>query len=220
MACTQWFDRLAELVEDWQYLIRRDGWKSASPIVCEEITRLLYRHLTFAILGCNLTALPPDLQLEVALEIRPFEQADLESVRQIHRPSEARACAQRLARGHRGLSALSQGRLVGYAWGCAEIDPILERVHLKLDYGDVLCVDAYTAPSFRGLGIHTALSLARFRLFRDLGYQRAIAYIERYNFPSLAVWQKAGGHEMGHIDFVRIGPWRRVWCVVGSKDSA
>jgi len=200
------------LTEDWSYLIRRDGARSALPAVGLEIARLPYRHLIFLTVACPLAAPLPDLQPKLPLEIRPFEQADLEFVRQIDRPSEARACALRLERGHTGLLALHQGHVVGYAWACTEVNPSLERVRLTLAPGDVLCVDAYTAPAFRGKGIQTALALARCRLFGDLGYQRAIAYIERRNTPSLAVWRKLGGQAIGEIEFRRIGPWRQVRC--------
>jgi RimJ/RimL family protein N-acetyltransferase len=150
----------------------------------------------------------PDLEPKIALEIRPIELVDLEWVRQINRPSEARALARRLACGQKGLIALFQRQPVGYAWGCAEVDPALERVQLMLRPGDALYVDAYTAPAFRGRGIQTALLLTRLRLFRDLGYRRVVAYIEKRNAPSLAVWRKVGSQEIGQIDFLRIGPWR------------
>ena len=75
----------------------------------------------------------------------------------------------------------------------------------------MLCADVYTNPAFRGQGVQTALTLARFRLFRDLGYHRAISYIEVCNAPSLAVWQrKLGSVTIGQIDFLRVGLWRRV----------
>lgn len=74
----------------------------------------------------------------------------------------------------------------------------------------MICVDAYRAPAFRGRGVQTALTLARFRLFRDLGYRREVTYIEQRNDPSLAVWRKAGSQVVGHVDYIRIGPWRRL----------
>ena len=203
--------RLAELIEDWEFYIQRDGLMSAIPAVGLEIVRLPYRHLRFVILARSLDEPLPDLQTKVAIEIRPFERADLELVRAIDRPSEARLCERRLERGHTGLFAFIQGKPAGYAWGCSEVDPDLERVHLKLEPGDVLCTDVYTAPALRGQGVQTALTLARFRLFRDLGYRRAISYIEIHNSPSLAVWRrKLGSQTVGEIDFLRIGPWYRV----------
>jgi len=86
----------------------------------------------------------------------------------------------------------------------------LERVNLKLDSGDVLCMDAYTAPAFRGQGVQTALALARCRLFRNMGHRRAITYIIKNNYPSLVVWRKIGSQIVGQGDFRRIGFWRRV----------
>ena len=208
----QQISRLAALTEDWQYFIRRDGVKSALPVIGLEIARLPYRHLRVLIVACSLVAPLPDLCPKLPLEVRPLGWADLDFVRQIHRPSEARACARRLERGHTGLVALHQGQVTGYAWACTEVNPSLERVQLTLAPDDVLCVDAYTAPAFRGKGIQTALALARCQLFGGLGYQRAIAYIDRRNAPSLAVWRKIGGQEIDEIEFLRIGPWRRARC--------
>jgi len=201
-----WPGRLAELIEDWVYLIRRDGWRSAWPEVIQAIVTLPYRRMKFVIVARSLLEPLPNLQPAIALEIREFEPADVDLVQQIDRPSEARACAHRLTRDHRGLVALHNGQPAGYAWGCTET--ILERVHLKLDPGDILCTDAYTALAFRSRGIQTVLTLARFRLFRDLGYRRAVTYIEQHNDPSLTVWRKVGSQVVGHVDFVRIGPWR------------
>jgi GNAT superfamily N-acetyltransferase len=204
--------RLAELLEDWKYLVQRNGFFSTVPAIGKEIVRLPYRKLRFVIVERSLSLPLPDLQAKIVLEIRPFEQVDLERVREIYRPSEAKLCARRLARGHKGLIALHQGQPVGYAWGCTEVDPQLERVHLKLDAGDVLCADVYTHPSFREKGIQTSLTMARFRMFRDLGYLRAITYIEIRNTPSLAVWQKKlGSRTIGHVDFIRFGFWYRVY---------
>ena len=203
--------RLAELLEDWKDFLQRDGVKSALPAIGLEIVRLPYRHMSFWLLARSLIEPVPDLQPKIALDIRSFTQTDLDLVRDIERPSEVRLCARRLEHGHIGLLALHENQPVGHAWACIKIDQGLERVHPKLDPGDVLCADVYTSPAFRGRGIHTALTLARFRVFRDLGYRRAISYIEITNAPSLAVWQrKLGSQIIGQVDFIRTGPWYRV----------
>lgn len=200
--------RLNELIEDWNYLFRREGVLSAFPIVCLEIARLPYRHIKFFVLERLLTEPLPDLPSRIDLEIRPFDRSILELVEGINRPSEARQCARHLECGHQGLAALHQNQLAGYAWGCAEVNSRTEKVRIKLNPGDVLCTDVYTNPAFRNQGVQTALSLARFRLFRDLGFLKAICYIEVRNAPSLAVWQrKLGGQIVGKVDFLRIGPW-------------
>lgn len=204
-----WVSRLAEFLEDWNYLARRDGWQATLPVIGQEIVKLPYRHLKFMVPACSLLELP-DVQPKIALQIREFDLSDLALAREMNRPSEARLYARRLARGHKGLIAFHDGEPAGYAWGCAEIDPALERAYWELAPGEVFCVDAYTDPAFRGKGVQTALTLARFRFFRDLGYRRAVAFIEIHNHPSLAVWRKFGSQIIGDIDFRRIGPWRRV----------
>lgn len=212
--------RLSEYTEDWKYFCERDGLKSSLLLIASDIVELPYRHLRFVLVARSLLDPFPDWQPKIQLLIRPFEQDDLDLVRQINRPSEARLCALRLTKGHQGLVGFSDRRLAGYAWGSTDMHTRLERVHPKLCPGDVLFTDSYTAPAFRGQGIQTALTLARFHLFRELGYYRAISYIEVRNSPSLAVWQrKFNCQTIGTIDFTRIGPWYRVRITVGKNDS-
>jgi GNAT superfamily N-acetyltransferase len=144
-------------------------------------------------------------------EIRTFTGADLKRITEINRPSESRLCAHRLARGHYGFIATNHNQAAGYAWGCAEIDSQLERVPIKLNHGDILCNDAFTVPAYRGMGVQTALTLTRLKLFHQAGYKRAICYIENGNYPSIYVWQqKLKSTIIGQIDFKRIGAWYQV----------
>jgi GNAT superfamily N-acetyltransferase len=203
--------RLFELAEDWRYYIRRDGLMRALPVVGLELARLPLRHLSYVLVVRPLNEPLPEVQPKIALQIRPFTQADLVAARTMDRPSEARLCAKRLAEGHLGLLALHGGRPVGYAWGCGEMNTGLERVPLHLEPGDVLCTDVFTVPEYRAQGVQTALTLARLHLFRGLGYRRAICYIEAGNAPSRVVWQrKLGCTNAGQIDFLRVGSWYRV----------
>jgi GNAT superfamily N-acetyltransferase len=204
-------NRLAELTEDWRYFTERDGFKSSLALIMSDLVRLPYRHLKFYIIACSLQDPFPDWQPQIELLIRPLERDDLDLVRQRDRPSEARLDAQRLAQGDKGFVAFYNGQPVGYTWGSTDPLTRLERVHPKLKPGDVLFTDSYTYPAFRGRGVQTALTLARFNLFRDLGFGRAISTIEIHNKPSLAVWQKKlNGKTIGEIDFIRIGPIYRV----------
>jgi hypothetical protein len=203
--------RLAENFDDWKEIIQRDGVISALPSIVLEISHLPYRRLQFLVLERSLSETLPNLQSKIPLDIRSFQPGDIVLIRQMDRPSEARQCARRLESGYQGLVALYQNQPAGYGWGCAKINPQIEKVQITLGPGDVLCNDVFTNPVFRGQGVQTALTLARFRLFRDLGYCRALCYIEIRNAPSLAVWQrKLGSKIVGSIDFLRIGPWYRV----------
>lgn len=206
-----WLGRLTEFFEDWGYLMRRDGIRSTASIAAQELSQLPYRHLEFLILARSLKDPLPEYQPKIELNIRPFEPSDVAYVRAIDRPSEAKLCDRRLASGQMGLLALHGDQPAGHAWASDRLDPTLERVHFQLSPGDGICLDVYTAPVFRGKGVQTALSLARSRFLLEQGYHRVVTYIEKKNRPSLAVWQrKLGSETIGHIDFVRIGPWRRV----------
>ena len=203
--------RLAELIEDWKYMFCHDKAFHALPSIGLEIFGLFYRHLRFLVIARSLSDPIPDFRPMLSLEVRPFEQDDLKKVREVNRPSEVKQCALRLERRHQGVIALNNGNLAGYAWGYTEVYPQLERVAIELQPGDILCNDVFTNPVYRGKGVQTALTIARFRLFRDLGFRRAICYIETNNTPSLSVWQrKLGGLAVGSIDFMRIGPWYQV----------
>lgn len=203
--------RLVEFYEDWKYLIERDGIRSASSEIITDVARLPFRHLQFNLLEYSLSDPLPEISPKLNLTIRPFELSDVAQVKSFDRPSEAKQCARRLTSGQKGLVATFHSDVVGYAWGCTEINPQLERIPIQLKPGYVLCTDVFTVPLFRGKGIQTALSLARFQLFKELGFQKAVCYIETRNTPSLAVWQrKLGAKITGKIDFIRIFSWYRV----------
>ncbi len=200
--------RIAELLEDWLFWVRRHGGLPAMRAVAGDLARLPYRRIRYIVHGRSLLEPFPDFKPKIPLEIRPFERSDAKFIRQMDRPSEARLCTARLAYGQKGVLALHGSVPVGHAWSCIKVERALERVHLPLRHGDVLFSDAYTAPAFRGRGVQRAMMLARMRLFREMGYRRAINYVDRRNAPSLAASRKLGWRVVGHIDFFRIGPWR------------
>lgn len=203
--------KISDLIEDWKFLINRDGFVCTIPIIWQDIIRIPYRHLKFFVFERPLDQVLPDLHPRITLEIRPINQLDLKLIEQMDRPSEARHSQLHLKSGHKGLIAFHQGQPVGYGWGCADVNPEIEKVPIQLEKGDVLCTDVFTNPVFRGQGVQTALSLARFRMFQELGFTRAICYIGIQNAPSLAVWErKLGGKKIEVLDFVRIGPWYKV----------
>ncbi|MFC1681201.1 GNAT family N-acetyltransferase [Pseudomonadota bacterium] len=201
--------RLSELVEDWRYCNEQAGLRKTLSLVKADISRLPYRRLRIVVLARSLLEPYPDCQPDMQLVIRAFARTDPDLVKKINRPSEARLCARRLAQGHKGLVAIYGGCFAGYAWGSS--DTHLERVHPMLCPGDALLTDSFTSPAFRCRGIQTALTIARFQLFRELGYSRAICTIETSNTASLAVWQgKLKSEVIGTIDFFRIGPWYKI----------
>jgi GNAT superfamily N-acetyltransferase len=206
----KWLSRFCDLSKDWYYAIKQDGFQKAVPLIIDELKQLPYRKAEFAILIRPVTMPCPAYTPKIDLNIRPLTEADLDYIAQIDRPSEVKACADRLAAGHRGLIAFHEGQPVGHAWTSTDFDADMERIDIGLKPGDLYCTDAYTAPAFRGKGIQTALTIARLELARDWGYQRTVCFIRRDNVASMAVWQrKLRAKVIGCFDFTRLGIWRK-----------
>jgi GNAT superfamily N-acetyltransferase len=202
--------RLADLAEDWKYYFKTETRGQAILNVGNELLRLPYRHFHFLIIARSLLEPFPRFTPGIPLTIRKFDPSDLARVTEIDRPSETGVFDRRLADGHIGVAAFSNQKLAGYAWGCKNVDPNIERIDLQLEPSDFLSGGAYTAPAYRRSGVQTSLTLEQFRIFRDLGYRRAICYIEASNLPSLKAWNTLGGEVVGVADYFRFGLWRWV----------
>jgi ribosomal protein S18 acetylase RimI-like enzyme len=202
--------RFYELLEDWRYYFRTYTWRYALTQTGKQLLELPYRRIHYLMFVRLLSDPLPRLKSLPEITIRQIKSADLKAIEKIDRPSEARLCAHRLAMGHIGLIAESDQHIAGYAWACNQVEPTIERVNLCLSEGDFLCTDAFTAPAYRGRGIHTMLTLTRFKIMQALGYQRAICYIEKHNSPSIRTWRKLGGQHIGDIEYIRLGSRRWV----------
>lgn len=201
-----WVGRMAELVEDWRFVLLSRGWKFGLTWFAKQLILLPYRSMPYVIMSRSLAEPLPDHTPKIALAIRPFVSGDLTLVRSENLPSEARLFARRLEMGHTGLVACHGAQVAGYSWACT--DTTLERLELRLEAGDVLFTDSFTIPAFRGQGVQTALSVVRMRQFRERGYTRAVMYIEEQNQPSLAVWRRLGAQVTARVRFRRLGFWR------------
>lgn len=206
---TTWYARLAQLIEDWRAVVRRDGWLRGLMAVGKDLVRLPGRHVRFKVVAVSLATPLPNLRPTLAIELRDFGPEDLDWVHQHDSPSKAKLCRQRLKLGYRGYVALHKAERIGHAWCGEPPDPFLDQLYSQLKPGDMVCTGAYVEPAFRGRGVQTVLALARLEWLRALGYNRAIAYIDGRNEASLAVWQrKLGAVDIADLHYVRIGPWR------------
>ncbi len=208
----KWNHRLAELVDDWVFYSKTYSWQSSILTISKQFLVLPCRHIHYLVFARSLLDPLPEIHLDNSLVIRRFLPQDIPEVAAIDRPSEARLCARRLANGHVGVAVVHNDRLAGCAWACTEINPNIERIDIPLKPSDFLCNDDYTSPSFRGRGIQTSLVLERFRIFREMGYRRAICYIDIRNHISQHVYKKLGSCQIGEINFIRIGArrWARI----------
>jgi len=206
---THWLRRCVEVVGDWIFLIRRDGWKSSRSRIVKELGHLPYRKMHYLVLARSLADSIPEFPVKRAIAIRSFTKDDLEFVRREYLPSEANLCQRRLSKGQLGFVASVDGQTAGYCW-LAKNDA-LERVRLFTEPGDILAPNAFTAPVFRNIGIKTALAIECLCLARESGYGRIITYIESDNRPSRKIWQnKLGAKIIGRFVFQRIGFFRMI----------
>ena len=209
----KWYHRLAELIEDWRNNFKVYPWRHALSAMFKRLLQLPYRHTHYLVFAIPLPENLPDLSafhFADSTVIRRFVSQDVAEVAKISRPSEARLCAKRLARGQIGLSAIHNNRLVGFSWACAEIDPTIDKFEFNLEPLDYFALHAYTSPSFRRRGIQTSMALTQYKIFSEMGYKRAICHIRKNNQPSQQHVRNIGGYQVGDINFVRIGPWRWV----------
>ena len=123
------------------------------------------------------------------------------------RPGEVE---RRLAEGQRGLLGWSDGRLIYYRWdtiGSGSL-PFLRR-RIQLDATDLLTVDAYTDPAFRGHGLHSEATWRVLAQAQRAGLRRSVTFVAWWNRPALRVaLEKAGREPIGSVGYWALGPWR------------
>ena len=200
--------RIAELIEDWIHSYRLNGQLLRPSELVRELARLCYQHIDYIVLQRSLLSPFPEIPARIPIDIRDFTYSDIEAVRLMDRPSEAKLCAKRLDFGQMGLVALHNGQPIGYVWACGKIEPAIERVQLNLKPLEILCTDAFTAPAFRGKRVQPALTLALYEKAREQGYENTVAIVASWNTPSLAVLTKLGAERIAALGYYRIGVWR------------
>ena len=100
--------------------------------------------------------------------------------------------------------------LVHYRWETTKPAylPYLDKT-LQLLKDDLLVLNVFTHPAFRGSGIHSISSYMGLRRSRDRGLARSIAIVAWWNAPSLRVtWQKTGYALAGTVGYWNIGFWK------------
>jgi hypothetical protein len=81
---------------------------------------------------------------------------------------------------------------------------------LRLQSGDLGVVDVYTAPRFRGRGLHTEGTFLALERARTRGLTRLIGLVAWWNDPARRVVEvKTGRRLVGSVGYWRLGPTRR-----------
>jgi ribosomal protein S18 acetylase RimI-like enzyme len=97
----------------------------------------------------------------------------------------------RLSKGHIGLCAIYEGKIVGFTW--RSIDEIWideHKINLKLPPKHRYGYDGYTHPKYRRYGIFHELLTSSYPYFNEMGYPFLLSMISHDNEASLKALEK------------------------------
>ncbi len=203
-------ERLAEFGEDVRFLSHGTGWRATVPLTLGELYALFCYRVEYLLLEFHLDQTIADFSPRIPLTLGGFGAKDLTLLCGVQRPSQVELCRERLARGHIGIAAHTQGTLAGYFWSCTQFDPALERMQLPLDAGAVYMADAFTIPAFRSNGVYTALLLESLRTLAQCECSRAVICVDASSPITPHACFGVGFREIGRFQYSRIAGRRRV----------
>jgi GNAT superfamily N-acetyltransferase len=126
---------------------------------------------------------------------------------------------RRLDTGQECWAAWIAGELAHWRWEATR--PVflryLERT-LRPAPGDLCVVDVYTAPRYRGRGLHTMGTLLALDRARACGLTRLVGLVAWWNTPARRVMEgKTGRKVVGSIGYWAMGPGRRYFARGGVR---
>ena len=74
----------------------------------------------------------------------------------------------------------------------------------RLKEDEALLEGGYTFEKFRGNRLHPSVITDRFRICKDKGFRRVVAYIEKGNIASLKGYERAGFTQFEEIHHLRV----------------
>jgi hypothetical protein len=100
---------------------------------------------------------------------------------------------QRMERGDVAIIAMADDELVGYSWATSKERWIAEiRASIVPRPGEVLMYDKRIMPRWRGKGLQYPLSVAKLLYLSELGYTRALVWVDALNTRSLKNQRRLG----------------------------
>jgi SAM-dependent methyltransferase/ribosomal protein S18 acetylase RimI-like enzyme len=140
-------------------------------------------------------------RIPVALELLDDTQIDeYNAFRRVVDPDSAR---RRLAVGDKCFVARHGRSIVSTLWastGRAQCEYLSRSIPIADD--EAYMYDAFTAPEWRGLGVHPALTSEMHRYYRTAGKRRSICFTGPENMPAMTA--KTGYRRIGIIGYVGI----------------
>jgi GNAT superfamily N-acetyltransferase len=151
----------------------------------------------------------PTLPITIDL-LRETDVEEYVRFRPMANPAEVH---RRLADGQRCFVARYEGRLVHGSWVATQrawIEYLAIEIQLAVD--EAYSYESFTAADVRGHGIAEVRSKHMQRVLRDAGCSRLVAVIVPENRAAVRAGHKAGFHPFGVMGYIKIGPWRKVFC--------
>ena len=180
--------------------------------------RWLVRH-EYHVLVRDLTLPLPDVPTNQRLRWTPLTTDDIPEVHALNPAMPEDEIRERLQAGQLGQLGWLDDTLVHYRWDVARS---IYLPYLGLTFqtqpGDFFGDEAFTHPSYRGLGIHSIGSLTALHRARELGCHRALTLTAWWNVPSLRVHTlKAGRVNVGRVGFWSGGVSRRYFATGAAR---
>lgn len=104
-----------------------------------------------------------------------------------------------------GRAALctKDGKLVGYTWYLTKSPTVFGWIRVALN-GEVYGAAGYVAPEFRGRRIQSQARKFAYTALADLGYTRAVSFIEHFNRSSMRAGSNSIRRYIGRLSYVRL----------------
>lgn len=105
--------------------------------------------------------------------------------------------------------ARHENRIVHSIWAFAKsawIDYL--KCCIQLSDNEIILLDSFTLPEFRGLNIAPARGVFLMQYFKNLGYCRLLGVVHKDNKPAFGPAEKTGWIPCGMKACIMIGPWR------------
>ena len=153
----------------------------------------------------------PNVRLAEGFKMRRITEENINYVSPIVGPIKQRQFLKRLRRGVICIAVFDGEKIIYYTW----ID--FKRANLEgttlwqLSENEVFFFNSYTLPSYRNIGIHTAMCVERIKIAKDRGYDLAIISVSAKNRFAQKALRRVGFRRYRIITFLKILGVRKWW---------
>jgi hypothetical protein len=167
-------------------------------IINHLITKIFYReYLLFYVDIPSYSLNPKEIGKHIiGKEIRCFtdlSSKDIESIKDYAGEKYIKESKRRLANNWILLVAYINDELVGVAWAFTNTSDLKTKIVPLLD-GDIVIIDCWTIPSFRGRNVYPFLLSLVAKHFKERNFKRAFVFANERNISSIKGLKTAGYH--------------------------